>query len=148
MIFDLRGCDLVIPWGGKPISAGRKKTGAYVDENRKLDSRFCVQGVREFSESNASAPTVQLQSVRIPLAVIAYRKWNFRVMDVSRSFLMSGPLKRDTFVKLPQWAEKDNVARKLLKAAYGLRTACEDWYKAIRDFLATECVCVCVWGGS
>ena len=59
--------------------------------------------------------------------------------------LRSEPLKRDTYVKLPQWAEKDNVARKLLKPLFVLSTACKDWYKNIRDFLAI--VCVCVGGG-
>ena len=32
-----------------------------------------------------------------------------------------------------------NIARKLLKPLYGLSTACKDWYKTIRDFLAKEC---------
>ena len=71
------------------MSSGRSKTGAYVDEDIKLDSVFCVKGFRDFAEPNASAPTVQLQIIRLCLAVIAYRKWNFRVMDVSRAFSMS-----------------------------------------------------------
>ena len=82
--------------GNKPISAGRAKTGAYVDEYRKQDARFFVTWFQEFAESNASAPTVPLQSIRLCLAVIAYRMWNFRVMDVSRAFSMSEPLKRNT----------------------------------------------------
>ena len=72
--------------GSKPISAGHTKTSAYVGENRKLDSRFRVEGFQEFAETNASAPAVQLQSIRAVLAVIAYRRWNFRAIDVSRSF--------------------------------------------------------------
>ena len=101
--------------GNKPISADRKKTGAYVGENRKLDAGFCVKGFREFAEPNASAPTVQLQSIRMCVAVISYRKWNFRVIDVSRAFLRSEPLEREAYVQLHRWAEKNNVARKLLK---------------------------------
>ena len=126
--------DLSIPW---EISRFQQvaKNGAYVDGNRKLDARFCVNGFQEFSDPTAPAPTVQLQSIVLRLAVIADRKWNFRVMDVSRAFSMSGPLKRDTYVKLPAWVEKDNVARKLLKPLYGLSTACKDWYRTIRDFL-------------
>ena len=54
----------VYTMGNKPIAAGRKKTGAYVGTNRKLDARFCVKVRREFVESNASAPTVQLQIMR------------------------------------------------------------------------------------
>ena len=51
--------------GNRPFSAGHKKAGAYVDENRKLDARFCVKGFQEFAGPNASAPTVQLQSIRL-----------------------------------------------------------------------------------
>ena len=62
---------LVNTVGNKPISAGRKKTGAYVDGSRKFDARFCVEGFREFAGSNESEPTVQLQIVRMFLAVIS-----------------------------------------------------------------------------
>ena len=55
---------------------------------------------------------------------------------------MSVPLKRDAYVKLPPHThtrvEKDNVDRKLLKPLYVLSTACKDWYKTIRHFLATQ----------
>ena len=77
----------------KPISAGRKKTGAFFDENRKLDARFRVKCCREFAESNASTPTVQIQRIRLCSAAISYRKWDFMVMDVSRAFLRPEPLK-------------------------------------------------------
>ena len=82
-----------------PFRREYEKTSAYLDENRKLGARFCVEGLQEVVEDNAAAaPTVQLQSIRIALAVIANRKWNFRVMDVSRAFLRSKPLERDTYV--------------------------------------------------
>ena len=59
--------------GNKPIASAHTKTGAYVGENRKSDAIFCVTGSHEFVEQNASAPTVQLQSIRVVLDVIAYR---------------------------------------------------------------------------
>ena len=130
--------DFLIPWD-KPISSGRTKTSAYVDENRKSDSGFSVKGSQESPESNASSPTVQLQIIRMRLAVTAYRKLNFRAMDTSRAFPMSGPLKRDAYVKLPVGVEKDNAARALLKPLYGLSAACTDWYDAVRDFLENRC---------
>ena len=37
----------------------------------------------------------------VVLAVIAYRKWDFRAADVSMAFLRSGPLKRETYAELP-----------------------------------------------
>ena len=86
----------------KPISAGHTKTSAYVEENRKLDARFRAKGSQEFSETNASAPTVQLQSIMSVLAVVAYRMWNFRAMDVSRAFRGPGALKRDAYARPPE----------------------------------------------
>ena len=67
--------------GNKPIVAGRKKTGSYVDGNRKLDARFCVTGAREYAGPNASAQTVQLQIIRLRLDVIAYQKWNSGISE-------------------------------------------------------------------
>ena len=76
--------------------------------------------------SNASAPTVQLRRIRLFLAVISFRKLEFRVMDVSRGG--SEPLKRDTYVQLPKkGVVGDMVAWNLLKPLYGLSASCEDW---------------------
>ena len=60
-------------------------------------------------------------------------------MDVSRAFLRSKPLERNTYVKLPDGVEQKNVAWELLKPLYGLSTACKDWYRTIRNFLTDEC---------
>ena len=62
----------------------------------KLDAVFCVEGFREFAETNASAPKVELQRIRAVLALIAYRWWGFRAMDVPMAFSRPGPLKLDT----------------------------------------------------
>ena len=90
--------------------------------------------------TNSPGPPVQLKRIRDVLVVVAYRKWDFREMGVSRAFPMSWALKRDTYAKLPDGVEKGNIARKLLKPLYGSSTACEDWYEPIRDLLAKECV--------
>ena len=47
---------------------------------------------------DSSAPPAQLPSLRLFLASIAYRGWNFRVTDVSISFLGENTLGRDIFV--------------------------------------------------
>ena len=58
--------------GNKPISDCHIKTGATDDENRKLEARLRFKGFQEFAATNASAPTVQLQIIRLFLAVIEY----------------------------------------------------------------------------
>ena len=99
-------------------------------------------------DTNASALSVQLQIIRVVLAVIAYRVWNFRAMDVSRAFSGgSGRLKRDAYVDLPEGVGIINIARKLLKPLYGLSTACKYRYKTIMGFLAKWRVCACGGGG-
>ena len=60
----------------KPSGEGHTKTEAYVDDQRRLDSRSCVKGFQEASGANVHAPTAQLQSSRAPLSEIAFRKWN------------------------------------------------------------------------
>ena len=88
--------------GDTSTSTDHKRTCPYVGENRKLDSVFCVKGPREFAGADTSSPTAQLQSIRLCLAVIAYQKWNFRVMDVPMASLNLEPLQRDTYAQLPQ----------------------------------------------
>ena len=100
----------VYAMGNKPISGGHKTTGAYFIENRKLDAGFFVKWFQEFVEANASSQTAQLQSLRMCLAVIAYRMWNFRSVDGSRAFVRSGPLERDAYSQLPRWVGKDNTS--------------------------------------
>ena len=90
-------------------------------------------------ETNASSPTAQLQSIMVVLAVIAYRRWDIRAMDVSMAFLMSWLVKRATYAKLPDGAGKDNMAWEILRPLYGMSTSCKGSYETIRDFLAGEC---------
>ena len=120
----------------KPIPAGYTKTGAYVGQNRKLDAWFRVKCFQWFVETNASAPMVQLQSIRVVLDVIAYRKWNYREMDVPKAFLRRGALERETYSELPGGVETKNISCGLPKPRYGLITACQYWYVTIRDCLS------------
>ena len=73
------------------------------------------------------------------LDVIAYRKWNFRVMGVARAFVMSEPLERDAYAQLPRGLGKDKISWKLLKPVYGLGASGKDWDGNIRNILSKEC---------
>ena len=64
-----------------PLKSGHSKTVAYIDRGGRLDARFCMQGSQEDATTNDEAPTAQLQSLRFLLSIIAYRKWDVRVID-------------------------------------------------------------------
>ena len=74
---------------------------ACVGDIRKLDARFLANGCREFAGANASAHTAQLQSIRVELSVISYRRWGFRVVDDTSAFLKSVPAESEICAKLP-----------------------------------------------
>ena len=130
--------DLFTPWD-KPISVGYAKTGAYVGENRKSDGRSRVKCFQEFSETNSSAPAVQLQRIMVLLSVIAYWRRHFRAMDVFRAFLRSGHLQRETYLELPDGVRWGCVVRYLSKPMRGLSTACKGWSGTILGCLDGEC---------
>ena len=98
--------DLLTPRGINRFRPAIPKHGNMWKKNRQLDARFRVKCSQESAETNASAPTVQLQSIRAVLGVIAYTKWNFREADVSRGFLRFGHLKRGTYAGLPNGADR------------------------------------------
>ena len=60
-------------------------------------------------------------------------------MDDPGAFLRSEPFERAAYVKLLRGAEEANVAWELLEPLSGLSTACTDWYKTLRNFVANKC---------
>ena len=56
-----------------------KVTGACIGEERKSDGELLLKRSQEFGK-NPKEPTIQLQSLRGRLAVIAYRKWDFKTL--------------------------------------------------------------------
>ena len=50
-----------------------RKAWEYIDSERWLRARYCVEGYRESVATNASVPTDQFQSLRVLLSIIAYR---------------------------------------------------------------------------
>ena len=68
-----------------------------------------------------------------------YMKWNFRMIDVARSFLKSSPLGWTKAAQPPYSSDSKEAAMWVLaKPIYGLIASCKDWYVAIRDFLSIE----------
>ena len=119
----------------KPIATGRKGNGSYVGENRKLDARLWVERSKGFVQNNRPRPTIQLQSLRACLAVIAYRGRNFRTMDVSMATSISDQLEDGVYVKLPQWIEEGNIAWGVMEPAQCLNDTVNGGSRGVRNFL-------------
>ena len=70
----------------------------------------------------------KLRSLGVSLAVIAYAKWNFRVLGVSMEFLKSRPFfGGDIYAVPPLYAEVNPGARrKLIKPLYGRSADCKE----------------------
>ena len=71
----------------KFVDAGHGKTEACIDNERRLDSRFCVKGFREAIGENDAARASQFRGLGVLIEAISCRKMNFRVAVVSRAFL-------------------------------------------------------------
>ena len=69
------------------------------------------------------APVARLESVRLLLAIAAYRGWTVHHMDVKSAFL-NGKIQEEVYVsQQPGFAQKGQEAKvyRLAKALYGLR---------------------------
>ena len=71
----------------KFLKARCAKTASYLYIERRLDVPLAVKSPQWGAGADSSAHTSQLRSVVVLLSIIAYRIWNFGVMDVSMSFL-------------------------------------------------------------
>ena len=101
-----------------------------------MDGRLCAQGYREELSDDVQSPTVQLESVRIIMAVSAVRNWEFGVIDVSRAYLQSANLEREVYVRPPKGAEKNaNTYWKAKKPLYGLSDSTKNWTKTIQAWV-------------
>ena len=118
------------------VPEGEEPGPSHLDRFRRLDGRLCVQGYREELTEDVQSPTVQLESVRIIMAVSAVRNWEFGVIDVSRAYLQSANLERAVYVRPPRGAEKDkNIFWKAKKPLYGLSDSTKNWTKTVQAWI-------------
>ena len=123
----------------KPIADGHKNKGIVRRRESEIIREFRVGRLQEFANKNTSTPTIQLQSLMICLAAIAYRRRNFRTMDVSRASFKLKPLVTETYIQLPQEIEKGNVSRKLTEPVSGLGETGSERGQTVRNFLTNGC---------
>ena len=62
------------------LKSGHTETGPYVDNARRPDARFRVNDSQEDVGTIDAAHTGELQSLGVLFSLIAFGKWDFRVM--------------------------------------------------------------------
>ena len=83
--------------------------GSHVDKFKRLDARLCVQGFTENLKICVQAPTVQMETTRIILGIIAIKNWSFSVIDIARAFLQALDLAREVYVLPPIGVENEKI---------------------------------------
>ena len=86
----------------KQLKGGHIVTGACIDEKRKLVERLCLERSQEFANKNSTESTIQLQSLRGCLTVIAYRRWNFRALVVPNGSIKQEKQGLATYIQFPK----------------------------------------------
>ena len=89
----------------------------------------------DFSET--FAPIARLDTIRMLLALIAYKGWKVYHLDVNSTFL-NGCLQEEIFVEQPngfQVKGQEEKVYKLKKALYDLKQALRAWSNRIDDHL-------------
>ena len=95
-----------------------------------------MEGFQETIGTNSPTPTAKLPTLRVFLSVVSYRKWNSRVVAVSRAFLKSKHSGREIYAAHPLSPGGNPDARwELPRPLYGSATARKGWYETLRRFL-------------
>lgn len=69
------------------------------------------------------------------LAVICQNKWQVHSMDIESVFLQDMQLSRETYVRPPPEAGKENILWELNKCVYGLADASLYWYNKVKAIM-------------
>lgn len=109
----------------------------------KYKARLVAKGYsqqRGIDFSETFAPVTRMETVRMILALAAFRGWEIFQMDVKSAFL-HGELCEDVYVEQPKGYVKkgeESKVYKLYKALYGLRQAPRAWFSRIESHFLSE----------
>ena len=105
--------------------------------NDLCKARWVVRGFGEVDAEHTYASVLGAISMRLLLAYAAARRLKLRHVDITAAFLHS-PVDTDIYVEQPHGMEQPgDLACKLKKALYGLRTAPRRWQQKLQTVLAT-----------
>ncbi|KAD6453846.1 hypothetical protein E3N88_08552 [Mikania micrantha] len=92
-----------------------------------------IEGV-DYTET--FAPVARFETIRVVIAIAAYRGWELHQLDVKTAFL-NGELNEEIYVQQPEgFTERgrEELVYRLRKALYGLKQAPRAWYSKIDDY--------------
>ena len=143
---------VALPEGRKAIEnkwvfrVKRDKNGIEI----KKKSRLVIKGFRQkygIDYKETFAPVVQMQSLRLLLALSVINNWKSFQVDVKTAFLY-GTLEEDIYMKQPKGFIKEgqeHLVCKLKKSLYGLKQAPRVWHEEIKGTLISigfkQCTC-------
>ena len=83
-------------------------TGSRIGEKRKLDAKLRLGRSQEVVNKNSIAPSIQLQSLGGFLTVIAYRRWNFRTLELSKAISKQEKQGSATYIQFTKEIDNGN----------------------------------------
>jgi hypothetical protein len=84
------------------------------------------------------APVSRVTTLRVMLAVAAYREWKVHQIDIKTAFL-HGDIDTDVYMEQPVgFSDDPNMVCKLDKCLYGLKQAPRAWYMKLTKYLSEE----------
>jgi hypothetical protein len=105
----------------------------------KYKARLVALGCRQIAGEDFTevfAPTIQLSTVRVLLAIAAARGLHVHQIDVKTAFL-NGDIEEEVYIKPPATVRRGNEVWRLNKALYGLKQAARQWHIKLREQLQT-----------
>jgi hypothetical protein len=99
----------------------------------EVRARLVVRGFEEEEELNKDSPTVVKSTMRVLMAIAAWRKWPIKTRDIKSAFLQGKDIDREVFVLPPPEAQDKNkwMIWQLKKSLYGLNDAARQFYDSV-----------------
>jgi hypothetical protein len=116
------------------------RTKENMDGNVMFKARLCARGYeqnRDFDINEIFAPVVNLNTVRIVIAISVQLGYFISQSDVSNAFLY-GEISEDIYLEIPEGmneVDKSEFVLKLNRSLYGLKQAPKTWNNLLNDFL-------------
>jgi hypothetical protein len=133
-----------------PLSSGRKlvrcrwvyRTKSAIDGHiSRYKYRLVAKGfqhVHGIDYDETFSPVAKMDSIRLPLSIVATKGWEVHQMDVKNAFL-HGDIFEEIYMEHPQGFMQDSyLVCRLKKSLYVLKQALRAWYAKMDSYLLSQ----------